>query len=119
MQYQFTYLRVFEAQFLGELFAIRFTDVLLYLEPFLESATLEIRENGPPHHSSAWFPARVRRPWKNQTGTGKITDTTLDSAWKHGTSAGRAGMMTSGPRASNCQQKAHKTRSFKRYLCNI
>lgn len=104
------YLRVLEAQFLGELLTVRLADVLLQLEPFLEAASLEIRENGSPHHPPARLAARVRRPWENQTGTGEVADTALNGARKHGASARCAGMVTSGAGASDCRWKAQYDR---------
>jgi hypothetical protein len=103
-----THLRIFQAQFLGEFLAIRFADVFLQLEPLLESASLQIRENRPSHHPATGFSARVRRPWKNQTSPGKIADATLNGPRKHGASAGCSWMMTSGPGTSNYRSKMRR-----------
>jgi len=103
-----THLRIFETQFLGQFLAIRFADVFLQLEPLFESASLQIRENRPSHHSATRFPARVRRPWKNQTGSGKVADTALNGPRKHGASAWCAWMMTSGPGTSNYRWKIRR-----------
>lgn len=97
-------MRVLEAQLLGKLLTVRLADVLLQLEPFLEAASLKIRENGSSHHPPARFPARVRRPWKNQAGAGKVADAALNGARKHGASAGCARMMASGAGTSDCRR---------------
>lgn len=94
-------MRVLEAQLLGELLTVRLADVLLQLEPLLEAASLEIRENGSPHHPPTRFSARVRRPWENQAGAGKVADAALNGARKHGASARCARMMASGAGAGD------------------
>lgn len=44
------YLRVLEAELLGQLLALRLRDVLLDLEAALEAATLQLGEHRPAHH---------------------------------------------------------------------
>ena len=49
------YLRVFETELFGELLAVGFADILLFLEDFLESFALEVGEDGTTEHASTRF----------------------------------------------------------------
>ena len=55
-----SYLRVFEAELLGELLPVRLGYVLLHLEPLLEALTLVVGEHGAPEHSAPRF------AWKSE-----------------------------------------------------
>lgn len=56
------YLRVFQAQFAGELLPVGFADVLLLLESSLQGFSLEVGEHGPSQHTSSRFPPGGQRP---------------------------------------------------------
>lgn len=58
------YLRVFQAQLLGQLLAIWFADVLLDLKALLQPLPLSVGEDGASHHATTRFTSRGSRPWK-------------------------------------------------------
>lgn len=58
------YLRVFQAQFGGELLPVGLADVFLFLEHFLQGFALHIGEHRPPQHPSPGFPSGGQGPRK-------------------------------------------------------
>lgn len=75
--YEKSHLRVLESELLRELLAVRLGYVLLQLEPLLESAPLQVGEDGPAHHTATGLAPGAARPREAQAHARQLAQARL------------------------------------------